>query len=392
MNNTVFVRFVFESPYINSFINHYKHLGFKTIIILFHENYLLKDTFKNIIDKPTINSNNSKLLKETLNKQGYLDSRFINDESIVIHPTKNYKNKAYKNFRKILPSNIDWLLVVDSDEFLIINNQFRNITELINSALKTYSNIQCIQFKWIWLTNATKSKELTMSDMIKNYNCYENKKINNTRFNIKTMHRYNNKLTFGNHFSEKNNSYPKYLITTYLKNENEYFSNKNKLKYNSINENTLGFLLHIRIRSFYNLIFKTFNNYGIKSKNIARKNGDLFNYFTYKKHSKIQPDKCFMRLYNYHVFDYEKRHINNIHPLQKIILHFFNNSLDRKILFTITKKEEEYIKLWMDYNFSKCMTVSQLEIFKHNIHFYNDMFKTINTLNKNNKKLQFLLE
>ena len=54
MKTTVFVRFVFESPYINAFINHYKYLGFDNIIVLFHEDYILGNTFKNYIDKQFI--------------------------------------------------------------------------------------------------------------------------------------------------------------------------------------------------------------------------------------------------------------------------------------------------------------------------------------------------
>jgi len=96
MNTTVFVRFVFESPYINSFITHYKNLGFTNIIILFHDTFLLKDRkYKTIMDKAKIDLDNSKLIKNQLIRDNYLESKYLNDANIIFHPVHNYKNMLY---------------------------------------------------------------------------------------------------------------------------------------------------------------------------------------------------------------------------------------------------------------------------------------------------------
>lgn len=387
---TVFVRFVFESPYINTFIHHYKALGFKNIIVLFHEKFLLDSTYKNIIDKKTIDQNVNTVLKTLLNSQGYLDDNFILDQNIIFHPVNNYKNKMYPKFRCILPENIDWLFVVDSDEFLIINNKFKNISELVTHALSEHPNIYTIQFKWVWVTNCVHNKELSMGEIINNDDCYENTKIKSLRYNTKTLHRYKPGLNFGNHCGSNNNLYPKYLMTTYLKNNADHKSHENYLKRARINEETLGMIVHYRLRSFRNLVFKTLNKYGIKSKNAARNDGKFLKYFTHKKHSKIDTEKCFMRLYDFKLFEYEKRHINNVRSLKGIIAKHFNNCLNhtQNILFIVSKSEEEYYYKWLASELR--IDSNKIEILKHNIKFYNDMFKDMKGLRKN-KKLNFLV-
>jgi hypothetical protein len=387
---TLFVRFVFESPYINSFIHHYKALGFKNIIILFHEKFLLDTTYKNIVDKTTIDQDVNTVLKTLLNSQGYLDDTFIQDQNIILHPVNNYKNKMYPKFRCILPKNIDWLFVIDSDEFLIINNKFKNISELINHALSEHPNIQTIQFKWVWVTNCVHNKELNMSEIINNDDCYENTKIRSLVYNTKTLHRYNPGLSFGNHCGSNNKVYPKYLMTTYLKNNEDYRSHQHYLKRARINEETLGMIIHYRLRSFHNLIFKTLNKYGIKSKNAARNDGSFLKYFTHKKHSKVDTEKCFMRLYDFKLFEYEKRHINNVRSLKSIIAKNFNNCLNhtQNIVFIVNKNEEEYCYKWLASELR--IDSKKIEILKHNINFYNDMFKDMKGLRKN-KKLNFLV-
>ena len=139
-----------------------------------------------------------------------------------------------------------------------------------------------------------------------------------------------------------------------------------------------------------NLIFKTLNKYGIQSKNVARKDGKYLKYFTEKKHSKVDTEKCFMRLYELNLFEYEKRHINNIRSLKGIIVTSFSNCLShtKNIVLMVNKIEEEYYDKWLASELR--IDNKKIEILKHNIRFYNDMFKEMTALKKN-KKLNFLV-
>ena len=56
MNTLVYARFVYDQPYLNSFIRHYESLGFKKILLLFHESFLLDKKIKEILDKDKISS------------------------------------------------------------------------------------------------------------------------------------------------------------------------------------------------------------------------------------------------------------------------------------------------------------------------------------------------
>ena len=376
MRTTVFVRFVFESPYINAFIDHYKYLGFDNIIVLFHEDYILGNTFKNYIDKEFINNVISRDIKVRLNNSGYLDKKFIMDDSIVLHPVKNYKNKLYGKFKNIIPNTTEWLLVVDSDEFLVINNKFKNISELINESLKTTPNLYCFQFKWTWVTNSVSSKELSMKNIILQHNCYENKKIRSIVYNCKTLHRYYKGMTYGNHCASDNKKFPKYLISEVVNTPKHMSQLNKKLKKSSINEQTLGFIVHVRLRSFHNLIFKTLNNYGIKSKNIARKDGNFLEYFTSKMHTKINPDKCFKRLVDFNLFLYEKRHFNNIVSVENIITSNFSKCLKYSTLFTFKNNEKKFYDEWIENEFSTKLTHDKFNKLKHNIEFYDEMLST----------------
>jgi predicted O-linked N-acetylglucosamine transferase (SPINDLY family) len=97
-----------------------------------------------------------------------------------------------------------------------------------------------------------------------------------------------------------------------------------------------------------------------------------------------------MRLYDFKLFEYEKRHINNVRSLKSIIAKNFNNCLNhtQNILFIVNKSEEEYYYKWLASELR--IDSNKIEILKHNIKFYNDMFKDMKGLRKN-KKLNFLV-
>ena len=126
----VYVRFVFDSPYLNYWINHYLHLNFDYIIILFFEyGYEDKQQITSVDIKQNLVKNN--ILSSTLNKDNVI-FKVINSK---IGP-----NELYFKYKHIIPKNIDYLLQCDSDEYLLINDKYTSIQNLLEIKC---NNIKC---------------------------------------------------------------------------------------------------------------------------------------------------------------------------------------------------------------------------------------------------------
>jgi hypothetical protein len=394
MITTVYVRFVYDSPYIDSFINHYKRLGFTNIIILFYETFLNDSSYSSLLDKNSIDYDVSRHLKSILNKKGFMKEELINDNSIVLHPVNNYKDKLIDNFKNIIPHETDWLLCVDSDEYLLINNNFATIDDLINKAVNTMSKIECIEFKWIFILNSIHCKNDTLMNLIESHNCYENKKITTDLvLNIKTLHKFNSGLRLTCHCAKGNRfTKNKYTVSNYFKGNTSIDKNI------SVNETSLGVLIHIRIRSFYNLLFKNINilKESCTSKNKALKEGNLINLLTKKKENTLDGESIFKKLYDTHILEYESnKHVNNISSKKEMIQSYFNNCLANQNECLINeKKEEDFYKEWFKNKLKDSkLGDSKIVNFDYNIEYCNNILKTLHKLEKmKNKNLNIFVE
>ena len=138
MKCCVYTRFVYEVPYIESFIDHYLKLGFDKIIILYHD------------------------IQEYI-----LPNNLIEDVEII--NVENNGNKLLNEYKYLLINEYDWVLNVDSDEFLLLDKNYNNIHDFVRSKLIENANINIFQFSWAWLHVLNPPSHYTLSDLIENY-------------------------------------------------------------------------------------------------------------------------------------------------------------------------------------------------------------------------------
>lgn len=222
MKYYVVTRVFYEKPYINFFIQHYLNLKFDKIILLIAD----KHDYSNIIDK----SLSKYIIKYNVN----------NDENDILH----------NNLHLIKKHEYDWLLHVDVDEFLILENSFNNnIRNYISKKIQYNCNINYFYFRW---------GEINMYDIE-----YNTKDLNNIinkykiykKDAIKSMIKKNyiDDIVNPHYFINNNNNYNIYFEDRILKNINVIIP----VNVNSYKEHIL---VHINIRNMNNLLFKSICN------------------------------------------------------------------------------------------------------------------------------------
>ena len=148
MKTCVYSRFVFDLPYLNYWIEHYLNLKFDYIVILFFE-YKYKDILN---------------IKNKLIDDNVLDKKF-NTDNIIIKLVDNniVANELYFEYKKYIPLDVHYLLQCDSDEYLLINDKYKCIKNLLkikcsNVKSKTsktntkvnLNNIVTLGLSWTW--------------------------------------------------------------------------------------------------------------------------------------------------------------------------------------------------------------------------------------------------
>jgi hypothetical protein len=141
MQCCVFTRFVYEVPYLDSFIEHYLKLGFDKVIILYHD-----------------------IIKYDLSEKLLEDVEFIQVE--------NTGNKLLNEYKYIFKDDYDWVLNVDSDEFLILNSYYPTIKDYITTKLTDNEDINMFQFSWGWIHAFQPPAHYTIKDYIENYKIF----------------------------------------------------------------------------------------------------------------------------------------------------------------------------------------------------------------------------
>jgi len=153
MRCCVYTRFVYEVPYLESFIDHYLQLGFDKIFILYH------DICK--FDVP------EHLLEE-----------------VELVEVQNNGNKLLNEYKHLFQEDdvFDWVLNVDSDEFLLLGPEYENIKEFVATKLDEEDpEINMIQFSWGWMHAFNASPDFTFPDYVKNYKVFLGSKDTDTK-------------------------------------------------------------------------------------------------------------------------------------------------------------------------------------------------------------------
>lgn len=141
MQCCVFTRFVYDVPYLDSFIEHYINLGFDKVIILYHDlvEYHLSDSLLEYVELIQVENNGNKLLNE---------------------------------YKYVFENDYDWVLNVDSDEFLVIHPDYPTIKDYITYKLAENEDINMFQFSWAWIHAFNPPPQITLTNMFKKYKIF----------------------------------------------------------------------------------------------------------------------------------------------------------------------------------------------------------------------------
>ena len=142
-----------ENKYLLEFINHYKKLGFDSVIIY---------------DNNDNDGENPEVIKEKYIAQSG-DNSFIKIENY--RGQKTVQLKAYNDCYKKYSDDFDWILYVDADEYLILVRH-TNIKDFLSQQI--FDKYGEIQFNWL-LYNDNNLLELKDGDLI-------NEKLNTPLF------------------------------------------------------------------------------------------------------------------------------------------------------------------------------------------------------------------
>ena len=255
MKCCVFVRFVYELIYLDSFIEHYVNLGFDKIIVLYHDLIPaeIPENYKNYVE---------------------------------IHDVPNLGNKLPNEYKHVIPKDIDWVLHVDSDEYLLIHHKYSKIQDFINEKLLVHPEINIFLFPWAWL-HKFDNENKPLNDIFKKYKMtVGNRLTSNSNKNeiwIKSMFRRSHLDTFYIHCPSMLYGYYLYCNELIIEEENE---NKIKSLYYKNKHDEIYFykdviLAHLATRSLQNAIFKSehMHKSQVSKKNINDKDG-LLEYVT----------------------------------------------------------------------------------------------------------------
>ena len=83
--------------------------------------------------------------------------------------------------------DFDWVLNVDSDEFLVLHHNYPTIKDYLGSKLSEDENINMFQFSWAWLHTFSPPPNFTISDIFKKYQMFIGSKDTTDKLNNKIV-------------------------------------------------------------------------------------------------------------------------------------------------------------------------------------------------------------
>ena len=256
MRCCVYTRFIYEIPYLESFLEHYLQLGFDKIFVLFHD-------------------------IETYHLPEYLI------EYVEIIYVENTGNKLINEYKHVFKDDYDWVLNVDSDEFLVLDNKYDDIQDFINHKLCTANkNINIFQFSWAWIHAFNPSINYTFRDILTKYKLYTGSLHDNSNdVWVKSMCKIKNIDYLTCHNCILNTQPVIYVNGDVLTNIENIYTDTTKINhYDNINllprkyvyneETTYSetILVHVNTRNIMNAIIKGLNIHStqVKTKRITK--------------------------------------------------------------------------------------------------------------------------
>ena len=248
MKCCVLTRFVYEIIYLDSFIEHYVNLGFDKIIILYHDIVV-----------------------------GQVPTQY--KQYVNLHNVPNLGNQLPDKYKHLIPEDMDWVLHVDSDEFLLLHKRYNGIHDYLESKLGMHPEINIFLFMWSWVHKYDEENQY-LDDIFRTYKkkvgnrlTEENKKNKQNEVWVKSMFKRSHLNTLYIHCPSM--IYEYYLYCNELIVYEEENNNKIKSLLYKNKQNELGFyndavLMHLATRSMKNAIFKSQNMHKtqVKKKNM----------------------------------------------------------------------------------------------------------------------------
>ena len=249
MKCCVLTRFVYEIIYIDAFIEHYAKLGFDKIIILYHD-----------------------LVVDQVPKEY--------ENLVEIHKVANNGNQTPDLNKHLIPESMDWVLHVDSDEFLLLHKKFNTIHDYVNAKLKQYPEINIFLFMWSWV-HKFDEEEMPLDDIFRKYKKMVGNRITQENIKNKTNEVWIKSMFKRSHLDTLYIHCPSMIYGYYLYcNELIILEESDKIKsliyrkkQDEVNFYNDAILIHVATRSLKNAIFKSVNIHKtqVKKKNIVNR-------------------------------------------------------------------------------------------------------------------------
>lgn len=247
MKCCVLTRFVYEIIYIDAFVEHYVKLGFDKIIILYTD-----------VVEPEV------------------PKEFENH--VLMYKVANNGNKTPDDNKHLIPLDIDWVLHVDSDEFLLLHKRFKTIHDYVNEKLTQHPEINIFLFMWSWVHKFDED-DIYLDDIFRKYKkmvgnrlTQENSKNKTNEIWVKSMFKREHLDTLYIHCPSMIYGYYIYCNELIVLEESDKIKSLiYKKKHDETNFYKDAVLMHVATRSMKNAIFKSVNIHKtqVKKKNMT---------------------------------------------------------------------------------------------------------------------------
>lgn len=243
MKCCVYTRFVYDVSYLDFFIEHYLKLGFDMIYVLYHDyvDYILPDKWKDFV---------------------------------TIIEVENEGNKLPNMYFNRISQDMDWVLNIDSDEFLCLHKKYKNIQDFVNKKSKDHSKVNVFQFSWAWIHKFS-SNNTNGSLLFKDYKKIIGISAEQNSIYLKSMLKRSDVESLSCHGGElKQNIKVKVVLNgKYREIKDNIIPSFQNYKETIYDECVL---YHVNTRDFINAIFKSVHIHGNQSLNKRLKDIKLF--------------------------------------------------------------------------------------------------------------------
>lgn len=212
MEYCVYTRSFYEDAYLPYFIKHYINLGFNKIIILKSDNILYN-----------------------------LPKEYVN--IVEIHYTENLGDNLLPKYQHLI-KNYDWVLSIDCDELLILNNTYKNIDDFVKKKLIHDKLINVFYFRWGMIEKYDVENNNNFTYILQKYKIFKNP-------HIKSMFKTKDLICiYSSHMAN--------LANLHIYFENNIYNINDPIHPLTEKSYEEHILIHLHTRSIHNIIIKAF--------------------------------------------------------------------------------------------------------------------------------------